>query len=427
MKRKGHTFGDIVKEGFSVLKQRIVLKLFSLWCLFFCSCPICFAADLGAVDYYNLANAAYGKGDFNSALVEFVKAAELGDNRADYQLGVMHLYGRGVPENPSRAVEYFTKSAQAGNDGAAFVLGRLYMEGSGVPVDIEKAVNIYREKAEAGNTFFQYVLGKLYLDGTFVPANKEIALKWLERSADNGSPFALYELGTVYESTDAPKAYMYYALAADMGLASASFKMKRFNDVNTPAVSSDSEEQDTPSGDIWMFRLAGENNVKALYELAEVYNHLKSGMGYDWHRKSADGNKLVVLNVFNKETMSLGLEKTFEHFIIPFMFFVVIAMIAYSILTHRRNEKAHKVRLKQRTEKSAQALSEITTEPVILLKEDELSAKQDKPRAKSKSGVKPKHKAKPKPKAKPKAKTGTGTARKGVAKSVKKPNKGDKQ
>jgi hypothetical protein len=47
--------------------------------------------------------AAYGRGDYATALQEWLPLAEQGDAVAQYNLGVMYANGWGVPENDAEA------------------------------------------------------------------------------------------------------------------------------------------------------------------------------------------------------------------------------------------------------------------------------------------------------------------------------------
>ena len=60
--------------------------------------------------------------NYDAALDWFMKAAELGDSDAMYNLGVMYYSGEGVEMDESTANEWFKKAADAGNENAAVFL-----------------------------------------------------------------------------------------------------------------------------------------------------------------------------------------------------------------------------------------------------------------------------------------------------------------
>ena len=74
---------------------------------------------------------AFQAGDFDTALNEWRQLAEQGHARAQYELGNMYEYGRGVGQNDADAVKWYTKSASQGLVLAQYKLGVLYENGWG--------------------------------------------------------------------------------------------------------------------------------------------------------------------------------------------------------------------------------------------------------------------------------------------------------
>ena len=83
--------------------------------------------------------AAFRRGDYATALREWLPLAEQGDVSAQYFLGVMYSFGRGVPQNDAEAVKWFRKAAEQGDALAQKNLGVMYVTGEGVPVNNVKA------------------------------------------------------------------------------------------------------------------------------------------------------------------------------------------------------------------------------------------------------------------------------------------------
>jgi TPR repeat protein len=65
----------------------------------------------------------------------FSKAAEQGDSAGMYALAECHLFGKGVPKDPRRAVELLTAASALNNPRAMNLLGDVYRKG--VPGVIE--------------------------------------------------------------------------------------------------------------------------------------------------------------------------------------------------------------------------------------------------------------------------------------------------
>ena len=106
--------------------------------------------------------AAVRSGDYATALREWRPLAERGHAKAQYNLGVMHLFGHGVPKNHAEAVKWLQKAAKKGEIKAQNSLGFMYQMGQGVRQDYAIAVKWYRKAAEGGLAKAQYNLGILY-------------------------------------------------------------------------------------------------------------------------------------------------------------------------------------------------------------------------------------------------------------------------
>jgi len=78
---------------------------------------------------------AYKRGDYTTALLEWRPLAEHGDANAQYNLGVMYDFGKGVPQDFATARQWYEKAAAQGHAGAQNNLGGLYEFGHGVTQD----------------------------------------------------------------------------------------------------------------------------------------------------------------------------------------------------------------------------------------------------------------------------------------------------
>ena len=63
-----------------------------------------------------------------------------GVRSAQFNLGVMYLNGRGVPQDDAEAVKWHRLAAEQGYASAQFNLGVMYLNGRGVPQDDAEAV-----------------------------------------------------------------------------------------------------------------------------------------------------------------------------------------------------------------------------------------------------------------------------------------------
>lgn len=128
--------------------------------------------------------------------------AEKGDSQAQFDLGVMYLYGKGVPKNPETAFSWFKKAAEQGHAAAQYAVGRMYYYGQGVAQDGKEAARWFRKSADKGFADAQFALGVMYQFGKSVDKDLNEAARWYESAADSGLAAAQYALGTMYTLGD---------------------------------------------------------------------------------------------------------------------------------------------------------------------------------------------------------------------------------
>jgi TPR repeat protein len=75
---------------------------------------------------------AYNRKDYSTALREWRPLAEQGDAGAQYYIGVLYDFRKGVPQDFALAREWYEKAAAKGHAGAQNNLGGLYEFGHGV-------------------------------------------------------------------------------------------------------------------------------------------------------------------------------------------------------------------------------------------------------------------------------------------------------
>ncbi|WP_432760534.1 tetratricopeptide repeat protein [Neisseria lactamica] len=74
----------------------------------------------------------------------------------------MYANGQGVRQDDEQAAQWFRKAAEQGNAKAQFNLGLMYANGQGVRQDDAQAVQWFRKAAEQGFADAQYNLGVMY-------------------------------------------------------------------------------------------------------------------------------------------------------------------------------------------------------------------------------------------------------------------------
>ena len=148
----------------------------------------------------------------------FREAADQGDARAQYNLGICYHDGRGVPRDEVEAVKWYRKAAEQGFAPAQFNLGICHFNGEGVAKDSVQAVSWYRKAAEQGVAEAQSSLGFCYIYGEGVAKDDVQAVSWYRKAADQGNAKAQSNLANRYAkgegvAMDEIEAYAYWNLA----------------------------------------------------------------------------------------------------------------------------------------------------------------------------------------------------------------------
>ena len=225
-------------------------------------------------DNYKEAMQAFYQRDFNLTLELLRPLIKNEDPRAQYQLGVMYRYGKGIKEdyqasrklfkkafitNQKLACEsYFLGMCQGEGDAEAQNgLGEAHWRHHWAEQDRKKAAYWFKESASQGNANAQYRLGNMYYrdrKGFFekladkfipnlhqtapsgysysgstesgIPQDKDKALFLFEKSAEQGHPGGQYMLAEIYSSgtvvkKDTKKAYKLYSKAANQNFSPA--------------------------------------------------------------------------------------------------------------------------------------------------------------------------------------------------------------
>jgi TPR repeat protein len=77
----------------------------------------------------------------------FIKAANNGNTKPMYKIGLLYHHGDGVTKNIPSAIKWHTKAANQGNVTAQYILGLVYKNYAEVK-DLQKAANWYQKAAD---------------------------------------------------------------------------------------------------------------------------------------------------------------------------------------------------------------------------------------------------------------------------------------
>jgi hypothetical protein len=73
----------------------------------------------------------------------------------------MYKRGAGVPQDSTQAADWFAKAAEHGNQYAQYNLGVAYETGQGVPRDVKLAMSWYQKAGQQGNDDALRSIGRL--------------------------------------------------------------------------------------------------------------------------------------------------------------------------------------------------------------------------------------------------------------------------
>lgn len=156
------------------------------------------------------------------------RAAELGEEFAMYDLGLLYTSGDGVPPDVPEGLRWLRKSVDAGCPFAMVTLGARHIRGDGVEKDVKRGIAFYERAANLDHAFAQGRLGGHYWEGfpPDLPRDMQKGLHWLERAANGDSGFANWMLARIYlEGKDRPVdltlATRYLQRAAEIGVPEA--------------------------------------------------------------------------------------------------------------------------------------------------------------------------------------------------------------
>lgn len=177
----------------------------------------------------------------------WLKDAEGGDARAQYELGRCHENRGGTPGDRDEALKWYRRSAQGGYAPAQFIMGYLHDGRHHLEYDHDQLVNWYGKAAEQGYAKAQYNLGCYYSRGQSdsgrsvpggatvwskigAPKNLVEALKWYRKAAENGHAQAQYVMGKFYYTgeslpKDQVEAFKWWRKAAENGHARSAFNV----------------------------------------------------------------------------------------------------------------------------------------------------------------------------------------------------------
>jgi TPR repeat protein len=155
-------------------------------------------------------NTKYPPNDYQAARKWFEIASSQGDPESTYDLGILYLYGLGVPADVSKGIKLIEISAQKSSN-SQFELGVIYSADKVVPKDLNKSWAYYELAAKNGNSKALNLIGVRYFKGDGIPKNLELAKKYFLEASNKGDKNGAQNLKVVNEElrkinqTNSPK------------------------------------------------------------------------------------------------------------------------------------------------------------------------------------------------------------------------------
>ena len=140
---------------------------------------------------------AYNKGDYTTARLEWMTAAEQGDPIALYNLGQLYRLGRGTFIDYFKAGDYYLLAARQGHVGAQRNLGFLYYHGRLGRAQRDQAFSWLSRAAAQGDPDSQWSVGTMLYNGELVKADPVKAYAWYWLATENGHENGQYALAAL--------------------------------------------------------------------------------------------------------------------------------------------------------------------------------------------------------------------------------------
>ncbi len=101
-----------------------------------------------------------------------------------YEMGKAYYYGDGVEQDYDKAFSAFSYATKVGDSDAQTALAIMHIEGKGTPQNDKQGITLLQESANQDHAKAQYYLGSMYYLGIGVDRDLEVAFQWIKKSAE---------------------------------------------------------------------------------------------------------------------------------------------------------------------------------------------------------------------------------------------------
>jgi TPR repeat protein len=141
---------------------------------------------------YYLGSEFFKSENYKEALVWFLRAADQGHMRAQYNVGSMYSKGQGTVQNFNEAVSWYSLAADQGEPLSMYNLALHFLHGEGTERDTNAAYHWFFKAAEKRFPSAYYNLAVMYYNGIGTEKSHEKAYAW-------------YDLSSLYNIADSEK------------------------------------------------------------------------------------------------------------------------------------------------------------------------------------------------------------------------------
>ncbi len=114
------------------------------------------------------------------------RACDAGDKASCLALAGAYWAGRGVKEDPDRAVALFRSACERGSAHGCLRLGLAYQQGRGAPKDEGRAAALFKTACDQGKAYGCALLASAYWLGRGVPPDHERAIRYFDKACAGG-------------------------------------------------------------------------------------------------------------------------------------------------------------------------------------------------------------------------------------------------
>lgn len=209
--------------------------------------------------------------DPHKAVYWFERAIEAGYLPAHLHLVKMYTGNRGLPADPVKKIYHLRKGAEAGRWDAIIDLGNALLSGEGVERNPEEAYALLIRAAEEGGGEAVGLVGFLYAQGLGVPKSLPDAIYWLQRAVDDGSYKSEIMLESLRKTGRVPPRDQYPKSFAELLDLAAKDRPAACYEVGVFYIRGQGVRKNENEGARWILRAAELGNPRAQWHIAEIF------------------------------------------------------------------------------------------------------------------------------------------------------------